>query len=61
MARARALLAGPGHGVTYRAGTWHHPMAALDGPAGFAVLLWTDGSEGDEEFVDVAPFTIDLP
>jgi len=61
MAQARAFLAGPGQGVTYRADTWHHPMAALDGPAHFAVLMWLDGGAGDEEFVDVAPFIIHLP
>jgi ureidoglycolate lyase len=34
----------------------------LDGPAAFAVLMWRDGSPGDEEFVPVTtPLTIDLP
>lgn len=61
MSLARAFLAGPGQGVTYRADTWHHPMAVLDGPACFAAFMWLDGSAGDEEFVDVPPFTIDLP
>lgn len=58
--RAQAFLAGPGQGVTYGANVWHHPMAALDGPARFAVLIWEDGSMGDEEFVDVAPFVLNL-
>ena len=58
--RAQAFLAGPGQGVTYGANVWHHPMAALDGPTRFAVLIWQDGSMGDEEFVDVAPFVLNL-
>lgn len=58
MAKAEAFLAGPGQGVTYRADTWHQPMAVLDGPTRFAVLIWLDGTVADEEFVDVAPFTL---
>jgi ureidoglycolate lyase len=43
-------------------GTWHHPVTVLDGPASFAVLMWRDGTAGDEEFVPVtAPLTIVLP
>lgn len=61
MARAEAFLAGHGQGVTYRADVWHHGMSALDAPARFAVLMWRDGTAEDEEFVDVAPFTLDLP
>jgi ureidoglycolate lyase len=41
-------------GITYRADVWHHPMTALDRKAGFAVLMWRDGSADDEEFVDLA-------
>lgn len=58
-ARARAFLAGPGQGVTYRIGTWHHGLTVLDEPAEFAVLMWRDGSAGDEEFVPLAqPFSV---
>lgn len=60
MARAQAFLAGPGQGVTYGRDVWHHPMAVLDAPARFAVLIWKDGGADDEEFVDVTPFTLDL-
>jgi ureidoglycolate lyase len=61
-ARARAFVAGPGQGVTYRAGTWHHGLTVLDSIARFAVLIWRDGSAGDEEFVPLAePFTVPLP
>lgn len=60
MGQAKAFLAGPGQGVTYRADVWHHPMAVLDSPARFAVLIWQDGGADDEEFVDVHPFTLEL-
>ena len=51
-----------GQGVTYAMGTWHHPVTVLDGPASFAVLMWRDGTAGDEEFVPVTtPLTIVLP
>ena len=43
-ARARAFVAGPGQGVTYHAGTWHHALTVLDSAARFAVLIWRDGS-----------------
>jgi ureidoglycolate lyase len=59
-ARARAFLAGPDQGVTYRMNTWHHGLTVLDRPARFAVFMWLDGTSGDEEFVTVAPFTIRL-
>lgn len=60
MARLRAFVAGPEQGVTYRASTWHHPLTVLDAPAIFAVFMWRDGTAGDEEFLDVAPVTINL-
>lgn len=60
--RAVAFVAGPGHGVTYHAGTWHHPVTPLDRPARFAVFMWRDGTSADEEFRALAaPFTVDLP
>jgi ureidoglycolate lyase len=60
--RARAFLAGPGQGVTYRVDTWHHPLTVLDRPARFAVLIWLDRSATDEEFVTLdEPFTVDVP
>jgi ureidoglycolate lyase len=60
MARARAFLARPDQGITYGPDVWHHPFTVLDREARFAVLIWRDGTTGDEEFVDVAPFTVDL-
>ncbi|PYM28962.1 MAG: ureidoglycolate hydrolase [Candidatus Rokuibacteriota bacterium] len=60
--RAVAFLAGPGQGVTYHAGTWHHPLTILDRPARFAVVMWRDGTRTDEEFRTLAaPFTVELP
>lgn len=45
-------------GITYRAGTWHHPMIALDTPASFAIAMWC-GEDANEEFVDLSrPVTI---
>jgi ureidoglycolate lyase len=45
----RAFICGPGQGINYRAGVWHHPIVAIDGPAEFAMLAWEDGTEGDCE------------
>jgi ureidoglycolate lyase len=59
MQKARAFLAGPHQGVTYKADTWHHPLTILDRPAAFAVYMWLDGGRGDEEFFDLpAPVTV---
>lgn len=33
-----AFLAGPGQGVNYARGVWHHPLLALDAEADFLVL-----------------------
>jgi len=60
--RAVAFLAGPEHGVTYHAGTWHHPLTILDRPGRFAVVMWRNGTSTDEEFRTLtAPFTVELP
>ncbi len=37
-ATVRAFLAGPGQGVNYARGVWHHPLLALDAEADFLVL-----------------------
>ncbi len=60
MARAEAFVAAPGQGVTYGADVWHHPLTVLDAPGRFAVIMWRDGTAGDEEFVSVTPFDLDL-
>ena len=43
----RAFLCGPGQGVAYAPGTWHHPMVALDAPGEFTMLAWEDGTALD--------------
>jgi ureidoglycolate lyase len=59
--RALAFLAGPGQGVTYHAGTWHHPLTILDRPGRIAVLMWRDGTTTDEEFRSLAaPFSVEV-
>jgi ureidoglycolate lyase len=59
MSRARAFLAGPSQGVTYGVNVWHHPLTILDRPAAFAVFMWLEGGNGDEEFFTLsAPATI---
>jgi len=56
--QARAFLARGDQGVTYRANTWHHGMTVFGRPACFAVFMWATGGEGDEEFIEVAPFNV---
>jgi len=58
VSRARAFRAAGGQGVTYAADTWHHPLTVLRAPARFAVWIWRDDGPEDEEFVDVAPFSV---
>ncbi|MGX9962180.1 ureidoglycolate lyase [Roseomonas sp. F4] len=60
MARAQAFVARADQGVTYGANVWHHPFTVLDRPGRFAVFMWKDGTTTDEEFVEVAPFDVDL-
>jgi ureidoglycolate lyase len=43
----RAFACGPGQGISYHVGVWHHPIIALDGDADFAMLAWEDGSSLD--------------
>jgi ureidoglycolate lyase len=40
----RCFLAAHGEGVNYRAGTWHHPLIALERPSDF--LIVDRGGEG---------------
>ncbi len=47
----RAFVAGPGQGINYAVGTWHHPFTALDAPAELAMLAWEDGTARDCEEV----------
>jgi ureidoglycolate lyase len=50
----RAFLCGPGQGVAYAPGTWHHPMVSLDREAEFAMLAWEDGGPRDCELQKLA-------
>lgn len=47
------FLAKGDQGVSYNANVWHHPMTVLDRPAIFATVMFLDGGEKDEEFVDL--------
>lgn len=47
--RLCAFVCGPGQGVNYRAGSWHHPLIALGRDAEFAMLAWEDGTALDCE------------
>lgn len=50
-----AFVAQPGHGITYRPGTWHHPLIALDRTADFACLVHEDGSAADCDLRQIEP------
>lgn len=45
--RLRVFVCGPGQGINYHVGVWHHPIVALDVPAEFAMLSWEDGTPQD--------------
>ena len=45
----RAFVCGPGQGINYRRGVWHHPIIALETPAEFAMFAWEDGTAQDCE------------
>ncbi len=60
MTRARAFLAQPDQGVTYAANTWHHPFTVIEQPARFAIVMWKDGGDADDEFIDVDRFQVVL-
>lgn len=59
-AGVRAFIVPATLGVVYRRGVWHAGITALDGPASFAVLMWR-GAAADDEFAEVAPWTIEVP
>lgn len=56
--RVRAFRARGDQGVTFKPNTWHHGLTVFGRSATFAIVMWRDGSAGDEEFVDVPPFTV---
>jgi len=55
---ARAFLPAPGQGITLKADTWHAPLTVLEAPSPFAIVMWRDWTAADEDFADVAPFTV---
>jgi len=60
MKNALAFIAGGHQGVTFAANVWHHPFTVIDAPACFAVATWRNGRSDDDQFVDVAPFIVQL-
>lgn len=59
---AQAFIVPGDVGITYHVNVWHHPISVLDRPGRFAVLMWKDDSNQDEEFVQLEhPFEIMLP
>jgi ureidoglycolate lyase len=60
--RLHTFVARGDQGVTYGMNVWHHPLCVLDRPGQFAVFMWLDGGQGDEEFADLlAPVAISFP
>lgn len=53
VARAYAFVAGGDTIIHYRAGVWHSPLVALDGPAALSMVMWEAGDARDCE--EVAP------
>ena len=50
----RAFVARAGQGISYRPGTWHHPLLALDAVTDFTCLVHEAGDAGD---VEIRPLT----
>lgn len=59
IARARAFIANDNAIIHYRAGVWHSPLIALDGPASLSMLMWEAGDTRDCEEV-FPPVAIDI-
>jgi ureidoglycolate lyase len=49
LATLKAFIADGAQGISYRPGTWHHPLIALDRTTDFACLVYEDGGAGDCE------------
>ena len=58
--QARAFVTQPGQGLTYRCNVWHHGLIVLNEPASYAIVMWRDNTEADEEFRQVAPFAVSV-
>jgi len=47
--------------INYDAGTWHCPLASLDRPATFGLVMYMDGGPGDEDWETLAePFAVSV-
>jgi len=56
--RLSAFLPAPDTGITLGADVWHAPLTVLDAPAPFVISMWRDWGPLDEEFAQIAPFTV---
>ncbi len=54
-ASLRAFVVEGSRAITYRPGTWHHPMIALDEAIDFVNFIYADGTEADCEEVAFDP------
>ena len=54
----QAFVCGPGQGISYNVGVWHHPIIALDGDADFAMIAFEDGSPQDCVEQPLAQFVV---
>ncbi|MFO1038872.1 MAG: ureidoglycolate lyase [Geminicoccaceae bacterium] len=59
MEGARAVSLGPGEGVIYAPGTWHHPIIAPGAPGLFLVQSWKDDTPADMDEVAVEGWRLD--
>lgn len=60
VSKLRAFIAGPGVGICYRRGTWHHGTTVLDETGLFGVLMWRRTAGDDDGFHEFAePVEID--
>jgi ureidoglycolate lyase len=60
----RCFIASPGQGVNFDAGTWHHPLIALDGGGDFLVIdraAADDAGDCDEATLPGPPVWLHLP
>ncbi|OUR78622.1 ureidoglycolate hydrolase [Alphaproteobacteria bacterium 46_93_T64] len=58
----KAFIAAPGLGVNYHAGTWHHPVLALDDISNFLVVdRGGDGHNCDEIFFENSETFLNRP
>lgn len=53
-AAIRGFLVGPGQGVNYDPGTWHHPLIVFGGPCDFLVID-RGGAAQDCEIAPISP------